>query len=160
MQFPLLSHTKCLMILFWHFLKPIVPFCVQVSMEDVENFRKNIHQIRYPENIFQFFAFRGGHQYFLNHNSHKDKNNVAKYATIRGLASKTIKNVFTNKKTRKHSNKFILPNIMPTSDNKIFEEDEDGSENTRPGKYNSIFLFIFLTVVSVILQNAQRKKNP
>ena len=102
-------------------------------MEDVENFRKNIHQIRYPENIFQFFAFRGGHQYFLNHNSHKDKNNVAKYATIRGLASKTIKNVFTNKKTRKHSNKFILPNIMPTSDNKIFEEDEDGSENTRPG---------------------------
>ena len=128
-------------------------------MEDVENFRKNIHQIRYPENIFQFFAFRGGHQYFLNHNSHKDKNNVAKYATIRGLASKTIKNVFTNKKTRKHSNKFILPNIMPTSDNKIFEEDEDGSENTRPGKYNSIFSFIFLTVVSVILQNAQRKKT-
>ena len=49
---------------------------------------------------------------------------------------------------------------MPTSDNKIFEEDEDGSENTRPGKYNSIFSFIFLTVVSVILQNAQRKKNP
>ena len=48
---------------------------------------------------------------------------------------------------------------MPTSDNKIFEEDEDGSENTRPGKYNSIFLFIFLTVVSVILQNAQRKKT-
>ena len=116
-------------------------FCLQVSMEDVENFRKNIHQIRYPENIFQFFAFRGGHQYFLNHNSHKDKNNVAKYATIRGLASKTIKNVFTNKKTRKHSNKFILPNIMPTSDNKIFEEDEDGSENTRPGKYNFHFHF-------------------
>ena len=49
---------------------------------------------------------------------------------------------------------------MPTSDNKIFEEDEDGSENTRPGKYNSIFLFIFLTVVSVSLQNAQRKKIP
>ena len=126
-------------------------------MEDVENFRKNIHQIRYPENIFQFFAFRGGHQYFLNHNSHKDKNNVAKYATIRGLASKTIKNVFTNKKTRKHSNKFILPNIMPTSDNKIFEEDEDGSENTRPGKYfiiNSISLQLFNYIKRQKVSNA------
>ena len=107
-------------------------------MEDVENFRKNINQIRFPENIFQFFAFRGGHQYFLNQPSHKDKTNVAKYATIRGIATKTIKNVFTNKKSRKHSNKFILPNVMPTNDHKIFEEEEENSSSNdiRPGMRN------------------------
>ncbi len=38
----------------------------EVSVEDVENFRKNVQTIRYPENIFHFFAFRGGHQYYLN----------------------------------------------------------------------------------------------
>ena len=113
----------------------------EVSMEDVENFRKNIQQIRYPENIFQFFAFRGGHQYFLNqHAAHKDKTNVAKYATIRGFASKTIKHVFTNKKSRKHSNKFLFPNIIPTH-----EEEEDGSSNDiRPGEL--VFKHIYVKI--------------
>ena len=126
-----LSHTnyKCP----WKNHNGLLHSFFQVSMEEVENFRRNLNQIRFPENIFQFFAFRGGHQYFLNQPTNKDKTNVAKYATIRGIATKTIINVFTNKKSRKHSNKFILP--MPTSDHKIFEEEEENasSNDIRPG---------------------------
>ena len=112
-------------------------------MEDVETFRKNLAQIRFPENIFHFFAFRGGHNYFLNHDSHNKSKEKAKYGTIRGLASKTLKNVsraagIKNKGSRKHSTKYLLPNVMPvhgrlsmveTHDHKIYEEDEDGTEH-------------------------------
>ena len=115
----------------------------EVSMEDVENFRKNLSQIRYPENIFHFFAFRGGHQYFLNQDGHNKSKEKAKYGTIRGLASKTLKNVsraagIKTKNSRKHSTKYLLPNVMPvhgrlsmveTHDHKIYEEDEEGPTN-------------------------------
>jgi len=33
----------------------------EVTAEDVENFRRKIQIIRSPENISQFFAFRGNH---------------------------------------------------------------------------------------------------
>jgi hypothetical protein len=81
-----------------------------VTAEEVDNFRRNIQMIRSPENIFQFFAFRVNHsaqvsffdtlysskitkiwvkfQEQLSRNKDKQK-----YGTIRGLASKTLKNV-------------------------------------------------------------------
>ena len=40
-------------------------FDEEVGVEEVETFRRNLNQLRYPENIFHFFAFRGGHQYFF-----------------------------------------------------------------------------------------------
>ena len=40
-------------------------FDEEVGVEEVDTFRRNLHQLRYPDNIFHFFAFRGGHQYFL-----------------------------------------------------------------------------------------------
>ena len=50
-----------------------------------------------------------------NHNKSKEK---AKYQTIRGLASKTLKNVsraagIKTKNSRKHSSKILFPNVMP-----------------------------------------------
>lgn len=123
----------------------------EVSMEDVEAFRKNLSSIRYPDNIFHFFAFRGGHQYFLNQESHNKSKEKAKYHTIRGFASKTLKNVSRaagiKTKSRKHSHKYLLPNVMPvhgrlsmieTHDHKIYEEDEENPENLRTATLASI----------------------
>ncbi len=93
-------------------------FDEEVSMEDVETFRRHIHRIRYPENIFHFFAFRGGHHFMLSQESNaKGKEKNAKYATIRGFA-KTLKNVsraagIKSKTSHKHSSKYLLPNVMP-----------------------------------------------
>ena len=30
----------------------------EVSAEDIDNFRKNLQRVQYPDLIFQFFAFR------------------------------------------------------------------------------------------------------
>lgn len=120
----------------------------EVSMEDVETFRRNIQRIRYPENIFHFFAFRGGHQYLLSQEPlNKSKEKGAKYGTIRGFAQ-TLKNVsraagIKSKNSRKHSSKYLLPNMMPahgrlsmqietTHDHKIYEVDEEsGSQEIK-----------------------------
>ena len=40
-------------------------FDEEVGVEEVESFRRNLQALRYPESLFHFFAFRGGHQYFL-----------------------------------------------------------------------------------------------
>jgi myotubularin-related protein 5/13 len=108
----------------------------EVSIEEVENLRRNIHRIRHPENIFHFFAFRGNHSAQEPSSRGKEKQ---KYGTIRGFASKTLKNVSRaagiKNKPRK-SSKYMLPNMMPAHgrlsipelthhESRIREEDED-----------------------------------
>jgi myotubularin-related protein 5/13 len=108
----------------------------EVSIEEVENLRRNIHRIRHPENIFHFFAFRGNHSAQEPSARGKEKQ---KYGTIRGFASKTLKNVSRaagiKNKPRK-SSKYMLPNMMPAHgrlsipelthhESRIREEDED-----------------------------------
>lgn len=91
----------------------------EVSAEDVENLRRNIARVRYPENLFHFFAFRGGHLSLVQEPLSKGKEKNHKYATIKGFASKTLKNVskaagIKSKGSRKHSSKYLLPNVMPS----------------------------------------------
>ena len=116
----------------------------EVGVEEVENLRRNIHRIRYPENIFHFFAFRGNHSMQEPSARGKEKQ---KYNTIRGFASKTLKNVSRaagiKTKPRK-SSKYLLPNMMPAHgrlsipemthhESRIREEDED----SQPGDVQS-----------------------
>ena len=66
-------------------------FDEEVGVEEVESFRRNLQALRYPESLFHFFAFRGGHQYFLQEN--RKRKEKPKYGTIGKMASKTLKNV-------------------------------------------------------------------
>ena len=92
----------------------------EVTMEDVEMFRKSIQSVQFPEHLFQSFAFRGNHNLYLQEPLSKGKEKHAKYSsTIRGFASKTLKNVtkvtgYNSKSKRKLPNKYFLPNMMPT----------------------------------------------
>lgn len=126
----------------------------EVSVEEVENLRRNIHKIRHPENIFHFFAFRGNHSSQEPSARLKEKQ---KYGTIRGFASKTLKNVSRaagiKGKPRK-SSKYLLPNMMPAHgrlsiaemthhESRIREEDEDSQsgdltpQSSNPGLNHS-----------------------
>ena len=113
----------------------------EVSMEDVENFRKNLQRLRYPENIYHFFAFRGGHHFLMSQENQSKSKDKSKYNTMR-VFTKTLKNVsraagIKTKANRKHTSKYLLPNVMPahgrlsmveTHDHhKIYEEDEENN---------------------------------
>ena len=135
----------------------------EVTVEEVENLRRNIHRIRHPENIYQFFAFRGNHSMQEPSVRGKEKQ---KYGTIRGFASKTLKNVSKVtgiKAKQRKTNKYMLPNMMPAHgrlsipemthhESRIREEDEDSQagdvqgQNSAAGK-NSARMFRQLTVL-------------
>lgn len=117
----------------------------EVSVEEVENLRRQIQRLRYPENIYHFFAFRGNHSAQEPSVRGKEKQ---KYGTIRGFASKTLKNVSRaagiKGKPRK-SSKYFLPNMMPAHgrlsipemthhDSRIREEDEDSQAGDIPSQ--------------------------
>ena len=61
----------------------------EVQLDDIEKLRRNLQELRYPQDPFHLFAFRAGgyeRQSFV-------KNKKAKNSTIRGIASRTIKNM-------------------------------------------------------------------
>ena len=110
----------------------------EVTLEQIEAFRKNIHKIQFPQTLWHFFAFRG-HVTLANEAMAKEKNDKsAKYSTIRGFAKTTLKSVSKAtgiKNKNKKSHKFMLPmNMLPThgrlsiadlsSDSRFREEDE------------------------------------
>jgi hypothetical protein len=112
---------------------------------------------RYPENLYHFFAFRGNHSSQEPSSRGKEKQ---KYNTIRGFASKTLKNVSRaagiKSKPRK-SSKYLLPNMMPghgrlsipdmtNHESRIREEDEDsqaGDIQSQPSTPGAVNLFIY-----------------
>jgi myotubularin-related protein 5/13 len=116
----------------------------EVTMEQVDDFRRSIQRVQFPEHIFQLFAFRGVHSYIQEPLGGKGKEKNAKYSTsaIRGFATKTLKNVTKvtgiQSKKRKTS-KYFLPNIMPTQgrlsiaemtnhDGRTIREEDEGSD--------------------------------
>lgn len=107
-------------------------FDEEVTMEEVENFRRALIRVQYPEDIFHFFAFRGIANLMAG-SRQKEKN--AKYHTIRGFASKTLKNVtkvtgYQNKKRK--SSKYLIPNVMPTQGRLSLPEiNQDGGRGFR-----------------------------
>ena len=108
----------------------------EVTQEQIDAFRKNIHKVQFPQTLWHFFAFRGHVTLGGSFTKEKDKN--GKYSTIRGFAKTTLKNVSKAtgiKAKNKKSHKFMLPtNMLPThgrlsiaemnSENRFREEDE------------------------------------
>ncbi len=93
----------------------------EVTADEVEAFRRAIQRIQFPEHIFQFFAFRddAGAAMLIHEGGGKMRDaKAAKYSTMRGFASKTLKNVSKmagyQPKKRKTSSKYLIPNVMPT----------------------------------------------
>jgi len=87
----------------------------EVTVEEINNFRTMIHKTQYPATLWHLFAFRG-HITLPSETLSKEKDKNAKYSTIRGFASKTLKNVSkaTGIKTKnKKSHKYMLPNMQP-----------------------------------------------
>ncbi|XP_023320914.1 myotubularin-related protein 13 isoform X8 [Eurytemora carolleeae] len=112
----------------------------EVTAEQIETFRKNIHKVQYPQTLWHFFAFRG-HITLSEGVLAKEKDKNAKYSTIRGFAKSTLKNVSkaTGIKTKnKKSHKFMLPtNMLPAhgrlslvemNTDQRFREDDEISE--------------------------------
>ena len=109
----------------------------EVSLEQIEAFRKNIHKVQFPQTLWHFFAFRG-HVTLASEAIAKVKDKNAKYSTIRGFAKTTLKSVSKAtgiKNKHKKSHKFMLPmNMLPThgrlsmadlsGESKFREEDE------------------------------------
>ena len=119
----------------------------EVTMEEIDEFRRSLQRVQFPEHIFQLFAFRGIHNYISEPLGGKGREKHSKYATsaIRGFATKTLKNVgkvtgYQSKKRK--TSKYFLPNMMPTpgrlsiaemqnAEGKIIrEEDESGELST------------------------------
>ncbi len=114
----------------------------EVSAEEVDAFRRAVQRVQFPEHLFQHFAFKdeaGAAAALLQRSGMKMHDAKSdKYKTIRGLASKTLKNVGRvtgyQPKKRKGGSKYLLPNVMPTqgrlsiaeltSHGRIREEDE------------------------------------
>ena len=72
-----------------------IAFDDEVHDQDAEGFRKNLEQIRYPDSIFQVFAFKSGAAELYGGIGGKKarKTSNPKHKTIRGFANKTIKTV-------------------------------------------------------------------
>jgi len=108
----------------------------EVTAEDIETFRKTIHRVQFPPTLLHFFAFRV-HLNFPSEPLSKKEDKTAKYSTIKGFASKTLKNVSkaTGIKTKNKKSKYLLPNMQPmhgrlsvpdmSHEGKIREEDEN-----------------------------------
>ena len=98
-------------------------FDEEVGVEEVESFRRNLQALRYPESLFHFFAFRGGHQYFLQEN--RKRKEKPKYGTIGKMASKTLKNVSraAGIKTKKRT---LFPELHTHQE----ENETENNENT------------------------------
>ena len=62
----------------------------EVHLDEIEKLRRSIQELRYPQDHFQLFAFRAGG---YDRQSYVKNSKKAKNSTIRGLASKTIKNM-------------------------------------------------------------------
>jgi len=93
----------------------------EVTADQIEMLRKALTRAQYPDHIFQLFAFRESHN--LMHEplaKIRDGKHNPKYSTIRGLASKTLKNVSKvagyqgNKKRSKTAKYFLSANAMPS----------------------------------------------
>ena len=119
----------------------------EVTMEEVDDFRRSLQRVQFPEHIFQLFAFRGIHSYIPEPLGGKGREKTSKYATsaIRGFATKTLKNVskVTGYQAKKRkTSRYFLPNMMPSpgqlsiaeltsNDGRIIrEEDESGELST------------------------------
>lgn len=95
-----------------------VAFDEEVNAEDIECFRKFIHKVRHPPNVFNHFAFTGQIPiYEMPMTNDKEKN-----ATLKGFAKKTLmktarKAGFKQKSSSKR-HKYVLPNISNSSINK------------------------------------------
>ncbi|XP_050441146.1 myotubularin-related protein 13 [Adelges cooleyi] len=95
-----------------------VAFDEEVNAEDIECFRKFIHKVRHPPNVFNHFAFTGQVPiYEMPMTNDKEKN-----ATLRGFAKKTLmktarKAGFKQKSSSKR-HKYVLPNLSNSSINK------------------------------------------
>ncbi|QQP48749.1 Uncharacterized protein FKW44_009166, partial [Caligus rogercresseyi] len=91
----------------------------EVTTEEVEFFRRELQRHQYPEHIFHFFAFCSQYHVPLCGNLIKKEKAHQKYSTIRGFASKTLKNVSraagikSTSTKRKASSKYLLPSVMP-----------------------------------------------
>jgi len=87
----------------------------EVTVEEINNFRNLIHKTQFPPTFWHLFAFRT-HITLPTEPLNKEKDK-AKYSTIRGFASKTLKNVgkATGLKTKnkKSHSKYMLPNMQP-----------------------------------------------
>jgi len=111
----------------------------EVTVEEINNFRTMIHKTQFPPTFWHLFAFRT-HITLPSENLSKEKDK-AKYSTIRGFASKTLKNVSKatglKTKNKKSHNKYMLPNMQPMhgrlsvaemSHETRFREDDELSE--------------------------------
>ncbi|KAK9886900.1 hypothetical protein WA026_019158 [Henosepilachna vigintioctopunctata] len=93
-------------------------FDEEVTAENIEMFRKLIHKIRHPPNVFHHFAFAG--QIVASPTPlHKGKE---KNATLLGISKKTLlktarKAGFKQKSSSKRQ-KYVLPNISLNNSNK------------------------------------------
>jgi len=87
----------------------------EVTVEEINNFRNLIHKTQFPLTLWHHFAFRT-HITLPSEPLSKEKDK-AKYSTIRGFASKTLKNVSKatglKTKNKKSHNKYMLPNMQP-----------------------------------------------
>ena len=130
----MLSHALVLALLFK------MKFDDEVTPEQIETFRKNIHKVQFPQTLWHFFAFRG-HITLAVGSFTKEKDKNAKYSTIRGFAKTTLKSVSkaTGLKSKtKKSHKFMLPtNMLPThgrlsladlGNESRFREEDESSE--------------------------------
>ncbi|XP_040568639.1 myotubularin-related protein 13 [Lepeophtheirus salmonis] len=92
----------------------------EVTTEEVESFRRELQRLQYPEHIFHFFAFCSQYHVPISGSGIKKEKANQKYSTIRGFASKTLKNVSraagikSTSTKRKASSKYLLPSVMPT----------------------------------------------
>ena len=87
----------------------------EVTVDEINNFRTNIHKTQYPATLWHLFAFRG-HITLPPESSAKEKDKNGKYSTIKGFAKTTMKTVSkaTGIKTKhKKSHKYMLPNMQP-----------------------------------------------
>ena len=64
----------------------------EVTAEEIANFRSMIHHTQFPQTLWHHFAFRG-HLTLPQEPAAKRNDKNVKYSTIKGFASKTLKNV-------------------------------------------------------------------
>ena len=107
----------------------------EVTAEEIANFRSLIHHTQFPQTLWHHFAFRG-HLNLPQEPSAKNKDKNAKYSTIKGFASKTLKNVSkaTGIKTKggKKGGKYLGMGLQPmhgrlsVNSMAVHREEEDG----------------------------------